>query len=572
MAGCAVLLGIALSAQVTAQSISDPSGDIPPGDPGYVDLSRIRVRQSSDKLQIDFYPVATIPGGNQAGITTTTVYEVYLDTDSNAETGMRLGDIGYDYMVRADLYQWNGKSWIDGNVYWGFDQTGNWVFSDGFFISSAWLISQRFRWEFSLVSLKWPRIDWVSRVYFRDHWAERVPDSSHATLYIDTTLVPDLAIAETEYVRIIYPETYEAVLDSFDMLHSVDAGARIESALCGTDFSSKPLVVTFSPWLNGVAYSGNPVKMGSWSWGSTPAWFIIFHELGHNFTLAGSRFQKLFPGGGYVSAGGDDWHFGTNFVEAWATIVGLYAVHELMTHPATYAITAAAQVDLGQQFNQTKTAFLNSLRTYELNPDHSRLYPDLVDGIFLRLADSLGYEIIPRWFKMLQPPDTPWPRLEGINPQVDYDGAKITSLTITAAAFSVAAETDLKNLFKTQWDFPIDNTLYAEVIPEVSAMINNSAGVESASTSTQPAFRVHGNYPNPFNSSTSICFHLPERSPVEITIYNTLGEVVHRMDLGDLEPGDQRVPYNASALSSGIYFYAVSTVWGKATNKLALVR
>jgi len=146
------LLVLLLSVSVAAQTVYDAIGDVPPDDPGFVDLSRMRVRQSSDKLQIDFYPVATIPGGNQEGITTTTVFEVYIDSDSNAATGMRLGDIGYDYLLRADLYQWNGKSWIDGNVYWGFDQSGSWEFSDGFFLSSAWLISQRFRWEFSRVA------------------------------------------------------------------------------------------------------------------------------------------------------------------------------------------------------------------------------------------------------------------------------------------------------------------------------------------------------------------------------------------------------------------------------------
>jgi hypothetical protein len=572
MAGVAALLGILLSVPVAAQMVYDPLGDIPVSDPTYLDLARVRVRQSSDKLQIDFYPVATIPGGNQAGITATTIYEFYIDVDSNTGTGMRLGDIGYDYMLRVDLYQWNGKSWIDGNVYWGFDQTGSWTFSDGFFLSSAWLISQRFRWEFSLVSLKWPRVDWVSRVYYRDHWVDRVPDSSHATLYIDTNLVPDLDTAETEYIRIVYPETYQAVLDSFDVLRTVDAGARVESALCGTDFSSKPLTVTFSPWLNGVAYSGNPVKMGSWSWGATPAWFIVFHELGHNYTLEASRFQKLYPGGGYVSAGGDDWHFGTNFVEAWATMVGLYAVHELMTFPATYGITATARDDLERRFTETRTAFGNALRTYEMSPDHSRLYPDLVDGIFLTLADSLGYGVIPRWFRILQPPDAQWVRLDGIRPQVDYDGAKITAMTITASAFSVAGAAGLRDMFKTRWDFPVDNVLYAQVTPEITAMINGSTWAGDSPAGTPFAFRVLGNFPNPFNGRTTICFQLPEQTPVEIVIYNTLGQLVHHLRLGNMPAGEHRVSCDADRLPSGVYYYVLSTLRGSVMNKLTLVR
>jgi hypothetical protein len=564
--------GVFLLGSAAAQTVYDSVGEIPPGDPSYCDLTHVRVRQSTDKLQIDFYPQATIPGGNQAGITTTTVFEVYFDTDSNASTGTRLGDIGYDCLLRADLYQWNGKSWIDGSAYWDFDQNGHWSHSSGFYISAAWLISQRFRWEFSLVSLHWSRIDWVTRIYYRDHYAERLPDSSHATLYIDTTLVPAVDTAETEYVRIVYPVTYQAVLDSFDVLHTVDTGARIESALCATDFADKPLGVEFSPWLNGVAYSGNPVKVGSWSWGTTPGWFIFFHELGHDFTLAATRFQKLYPGGGYVSAGGDDWHYGTDFIEAWATMVGLYTSHELFTKSTTYGITANARADLEQQFLNTRNGYLNALHTYEQHPDHSHLYPDLVDAIFLTIADSLGYATIPRFFKILQPPDAPWSRLDGINAQTDYDGAKITSLTITACAFSVAAKVDLRDLFKTRWDFPVDDVLYARLLPEITTMINSADWVQDECTETPLAFRTLGNYPNPFNGSTTICFQIPDRSAVVINIFNLLGQRIERLNLGALPAGKHQVAWDAGRFPSGVYYYSVATERGSVANRLVILR
>lgn len=570
--GIAALLLFLLSSSLVAQTVIDSTGDIRAGDPNYLDLTKVRVRQAGDKLQIDFYPAAAIPGGNLAGITATTVFEVYLDVDSNAMTGTPIGDIGYDYMLRADLFQWNGKSWIDGNVYWGFDRYGGWSHADGFYISKDWLLGPRFRWEFSLVSLKWPRVDWVVRLYYRDHWTERVPDSSHATLLVDTSLVPNLDSAATEFIKIIYPQTYQAVLDSFDVLHTVDAGARIESDLCGTDFSSKPLVVTFSPWLNGVAYSGNPVKMGSWSWGAQPAWFIFFHELGHNFTLASSRFEKLYPGGGYVPAGGDDWHFGTDFDEAWATMVGLSAIHELTTNAGQYGITASARQDLEQQLANTRAAFLTALQKYELLPDHSHLYPDLVDGIFLTIADSLGYDVIPRWFKMLKPPNAPWSRLNGINPGVDYDGSKITAMTITACGFSVAARTELKDVFRTRWDFPIDDVLYAQIKPEVEQMINASSWAESPGTRPPLEFRSFGNYPNPFNPRTSISFQLPKETSVRLRLYNTIGQLLRESLLGTLRPGTHTIAFDASDLPSGVYCYVLITPQGSLTNKMVIVR
>ena len=187
-----------------------------------------------------------------------------------------------------------------------------------------------------------------------------------------------------------YPATYQAVLDSFDVLHTVDAGAQVESFLCGTDFDAKPLGIEFSPWLNGVAYSGNPVKMGSWMWGSEPAWFIYFHELGHNFSLAADRFQKLYPGGGYVSAGGDDWHFGTDFVEAWASMVGLYAAHELYTNPQAYGVTEAAVQNLKGQSASTQSGFLDALHNYEIFRTTVTSIPMLSTGYSSRLRIRLA--------------------------------------------------------------------------------------------------------------------------------------------------------------------------------------
>jgi hypothetical protein len=567
-----VVVSLLIVMEAKSQSVIDSVGDIRIDDPSYLDVTRVRVRQLTDKIQVDIYPVTAIPRGNQAGITATTVYEFYMDVDGDTSTGARIDDIGYDYKLRIDLFSWNGKSWIDGNVYWGFDRSGNWSHSDGFFISGDWLISQRFRWEFSLISLKWPRIDWILRLYYRDHWAERVPDSSHATLYVDTSLVPDLDTTATEFIKIIYPQTYQSVIDSFDILHTVDEGAKIESVVCGTEFSTKPLVVMFSPWLNGVAYSGNPVKMGSWSWGTQPAWFIFFHELGHNFTLASSRFQKLYPWGGYVPAGGDDWHFGTDFVEAWATMVGLYSIHELITDSGPHGVTPAARQNLEDQLANTRAAYFGALQKYELFPDHSHLYPDVVDGIFLTIADSLGYDIIPRWFKMLQPPDAPWSRLDNINPSTDYDGSKITAMTITACAFSVAARVELRDLFRMRWDFPIYDVLYDQIKPEIDQMINGSTAVGGSPGGPPLSFKVLGNYPNPFNASTTIRFQLPKESWVRLKLYNAIGQLVRESALGNMSAGTQHVSYGASELPSGIYYYVLTTSQGMSTNKLVIVR
>jgi hypothetical protein len=64
------------------------------------------------------------------------------------------------------------------------------------------------------------------------------------------------------------------------------------------------------------------------------------------------------------------------------------------------------------------------------------------------------------------------------------------------------------------------------------------------------------NYPNPFNPLTTIEFVLPEAATVSITVYNTIGQEVSRpLNNVDLGEGRQAVDVDASALSSGVYFY-----------------
>lgn len=554
-----------------AQTVADPAGDVPSGDPSYVDLQQVRVRQTGASVQIDFYPLAPIPKGNQAGITTATIFEVYMDVDSNAATGARLADIGYDYELRVNLFTWNGKSWIDGNAYWGFDAYGNPSHQDGFFVSEGWLIPQRFRWEFSLISLKWSRVDWIIRIYYRDHWAETVPDSGHATSVLDPSLVPDIDTVATEYVAFVYPSTFQPVLDTYDVLHTVDVGTRIEQELCGTQFTEKPLRIVFNPWLNGVAYAGNPVMLGSWSWGSEPSWFIYFHELGHNFTLASERFRKLYPGSGYGPFAGDDWHFGTNFSESWATMVGLYAMHEMFSNPVLYNITNAAVDNLKSQFGATKSGYLGSLSVYESLPDFTHIYPDVVDAMLMTLADSLGYQIFPRWFRMLQPPNDPWPRLDAIQPWNDYDAAKITSMTITVCGLSVAGDTDFREMFRNRWDFPIYDFLYSQILPEVEEMINLPTSVASNGLFLPGEFTVIGNYPNPFNSQTVIVFNLPEESIVVLQIHDVLGRLIEKINAGKMPAGTREILYEASALATGVYIYTLSTDHGVQSSKMTVL-
>jgi hypothetical protein len=63
------------------------------------------------------------------------------------------------------------------------------------------------------------------------------------------------------------------------------------------------------------------------------------------------------------------------------------------------------------------------------------------------------------------------------------------------------------------------------------------------------------NYPNPFNSSTTISYNIPTRSSVTLTVFNILGQQVATIREGTHEAGTYVQIFDASTLPSGIYFY-----------------
>ncbi|HEX3074226.1 MAG TPA: T9SS type A sorting domain-containing protein [Ignavibacteriales bacterium] len=86
-------------------------------------------------------------------------------------------------------------------------------------------------------------------------------------------------------------------------------------------------------------------------------------------------------------------------------------------------------------------------------------------------------------------------------------------------------------------------------------------------------FALEQNYPNPFNPATTIKFTVPNMSPVNIHIYNTLGQKVATLISNQVfTPGTYSIQWNASKLSSGIYFYSLETNNARITKKMMLLK
>ena len=90
-------------------------------------------------------------------------------------------------------------------------------------------------------------------------------------------------------------------------------------------------------------------------------------------------------------------------------------------------------------------------------------------------------------------------------------------------------------------------------------------------------FELEKNYPNPFNSGTVIPFSLSSETEVHLQVFDVLGRPVVNLVVGRLQTGRYRVSWEGrdtggQSVSSGIYFYRLSSENRVESRKMTLVR
>jgi hypothetical protein len=98
----------------------------------------------------------------------------------------------------------------------------------------------------------------------------------------------------------------------------------------------------------------------------------------------------------------------------------------------------------------------------------------------------------------------------------------------------------------------------------------NTTGIQNISTDIPASFTLKQNYPNPFNPVTNIEFSNIERGFVSLKIYDMLGKEVSSLIDAELNPGTYNYDFDASGLTSGIYFYNLTTDKFSETKKMIL--
>ncbi|MGA9364658.1 MAG: S8 family serine peptidase [Bacteroidota bacterium] len=96
--------------------------------------------------------------------------------------------------------------------------------------------------------------------------------------------------------------------------------------------------------------------------------------------------------------------------------------------------------------------------------------------------------------------------------------------------------------------------------------------VQRISSELPLSFSLYQNYPNPFNPSTKIRYDLPSESHVTLVLYNLLGQEVARLVDARQSAGKYEVPYVASNVSSGVYFYRIQAGAYSEIRKMMILR
>ena len=107
---------------------------------------------------------------------------------------------------------------------------------------------------------------------------------------------------------------------------------------------------------------------------------------------------------------------------------------------------------------------------------------------------------------------------------------------------------------------------------DLVTVTRNTTGITPNGTEIPSSYSVSQNYPNPFNPSTNFSFGLPKSGNVKLAIYDVLGNEVAVIVDGFKQAGSYSVNLNASNLSSGVYFYRLTSGDFTKTMKMSLIK
>ena len=114
--------------------------------------------------------------------------------------------------------------------------------------------------------------------------------------------------------------------------------------------------------------------------------------------------------------------------------------------------------------------------------------------------------------------------------------------------------------------------------PRIDVELNGVSMPVSSDDNVNPVItELRGNYPNPFNPTTTIAYSVKESGPVQIDIYNLSGQKVRTLVNSNMSAGNHTVVWNGKdsssrSVGSGVYFFKMQAGKYTSTKKMIMMK
>lgn len=156
--------------------------------------------------------------------------------------------------------------------------------------------------------------------------------------------------------------------------------------------------------------------------------------------------------------------------------------------------------------------------------------------------------------------------------------AIIDSIFLNGTLVSVEQSFDTSYVwYKSNYKFPIMRISYIynqSGSYKYVGFVTNSAtiGIQHISTEIPSESKLYQNYPNPFNPTTNIFFDIPKDGIVKLKVFDITGREIRTLVNEFRNAGQYLVAFNASELSSGIYFYILKSGDFASVKKMVILK
>jgi len=110
------------------------------------------------------------------------------------------------------------------------------------------------------------------------------------------------------------------------------------------------------------------------------------------------------------------------------------------------------------------------------------------------------------------------------------------------------------------------------ILDSVTVFGDTLTAIDPVSNILPSKFELYQNYPNPFNPVTKIDFDIPKSGYTTLRVYAVTGSEIRTLVASNLGAGKYSINFDASQLSSGIYYYRLESNGLIKTQKMSLVK